>query len=394
MSSNRQVILGVGGGIAAYKACDLLRRLQERGFDVFVIPTPASLNFVGKATWEALSGNPVTTQVWEEIPSVRHVSLGSANIPILIAPATADLIARIAAGRADDLLSTTVLATEAPVFLAPAMHPAMWKNQATQDNCEILEMRGFGFIEPAEGRLTGEDSGIGRLPETIDIINAFENFLGQSLDLKDKRVLISAGGTREPIDAVRFIGNKSSGKQGYALAKIAAQRGAHVDLVLANAHFSPFPGVTFHHVSTAEELLATMEPLALTADIVIASAAVADAKPLHTSEKKIHKENLKSINLVENPDVIATLAIAKKPHQIFVGFAAETENHSASAWEKMERKGLDVIYVNDVSGGAIFGSDSTYGTILTRDGAQISVGESSKEELAELLLNVVREKLG
>ena len=394
MSSQRQVILGVSGGIAAYKACDLLRRLQERGFEVTVIPTPSALNFVGKATWQALSGNPVTTEVWEEVESVRHISLGSANIPMLIAPATADVMARIAAGRADDLLTTTVLATKAPIFFAPAMHPAMWSNSATIENRKILEMRGYGFIEPATGRLTGSDSGVGRLPESIEIINAFENFLGQELDFKEKRILVSAGGTREAIDPVRFIGNRSSGIQGYELAKVAARRGAVVDLVLANADFPAFPGVTIHHVVSADQLLKTMSQLSHSADVIISSAAVADAKPSQKSVKKLHKEDFHSIQLIPNPDVIASLSASRKPGQVFVGFAAETDDLIHSAQAKMAKKDLDVIYVNDVSGGAIFGSSTTYGTILTRDGAQISVGESSKEELAGLLLDTVREKLG
>lgn len=392
--SSPTVILGVGGGIAAYKSCDLLRRLQDLSFDVIVVPTPASLNFVGRATWEALSGHPVTSEVWESVDTVRHVSLGSSGFPILIAPATADLIARLAAGRADDLLTNTVLASSAPKFLAPAMHPQMWLNAATRANVATLRSRGFFVLDPVEGRLTGSDSGIGRLPDTGAIVNAFTEFLGDKKDLKGKRFLISAGGTREAIDTVRFIGNRSSGKQGYALAKVAAARGGIVDLVLANADFPSLPGITIHHVENVEQMRNTLHSLASTADVVIMAAAISDVKPAVINDRKLHKEELHSITVVPNPDIVAELSATRRQGQIIVAFAAETNDHLDSAQAKMARKGVDIIYVNDVSGGAIFGSDTSYGTILLRDGAQISVGESSKEDVAGILLDAVREKLG
>ena len=386
------VILGVGGGIAAYKSCDLLRRLQDFSYDVTVIPTPAALNFVGKATWEALSGHPVTTQVWEMVDSVRHVALGATGAPILIAPATADVIARLAHGRADDLLTTTVLASQAPIFIAPAMHPQMWHNRATQENVSLLKSRGYYVLTPSEGRLTGSDSGIGRLPEISEILHAFTEFLGSTKDYRGKRVVVTAGGTREPLDAVRFIGNRSSGKQGYAIAKRAAMRGARVDLVLANASFPDFPGVEQHAVETVAELEAVLQRLVPASDFLFMAAAVSDVRPENPSAEKVHKGELHAISLVQNPDVLAALSASKRSDQIFVGFAAETSDAVASALSKMERKNLDAIYVNDVSGGAIFGSDSSYGTILLRNGAQISVGESSKEEVAGVLLDTVRER--
>ena len=392
--SSPTVILGVGGGIAAYKSCDLLRRLQDLSFDVTVIPTPASLNFVGRATWEALSGHPASSEVWEAVDTVRHVALGSSGAPILIAPATADLVARLAAGRADDLLTNTVLASTAPKFLAPAMHPQMWQNPATVANVATLRTRGFFILDPVDGRLTGSDSGLGRLPDTAAIINAFTEFLGAKKDFQGKRILISAGGTREPIDPVRFIGNRSSGKQGYAIAKIAAMRGANVDLVLANADFPTLPGMTIHHVETVEQMRHTLHRLAPSSDVVVMAAAISDVKPVASREDKIHKDELHSLELIANPDIVAELSASRTRGQIIVAFAAETEDHLASARAKMERKGVDIIYVNDVSGGAIFGSNTSYGTILLRDGAHISVGESSKEVVAGILLDAVREKLG
>lgn len=390
--SSPTVILGVGGGIAAYKSCDLVRRLQDYSFDVTVIPTPAALHFVGKATWEALSGHPVTTQVWEMVDSVRHVSLGASGAPILIAPATADLIARLAHGRADDLLTTTVLASQAPIFIAPAMHPQMWLNPATQENVATLRSRGYFVLTPDEGRLTGSDSGIGRLPDTSSILHAFTEFLGQKKDYRGQTVVVTAGGTREPIDAVRFIGNRSSGKQGYAIAKIAATRGAQVELILANAHFPDFPGVRQHRVETVEEMNQKLSQLVPSCDYLFMAAAVSDVKPANPHGEKIHKNELHSIDLEENPDLLANLSKHKRSDQIFVGFAAETSDVIASARSKLERKQLDAIYVNDVSGGAIFGRDTSCGTILLRDGAQVSVGESSKEVVAGALLDAVRER--
>ena len=392
--SGREVVLGVGAGIAAYKACDLLRRLQDEGYQVSVVPTPSSLNFVGSATWEALSGRSVYTQVWENVPGVTHIQLADKADFFLIAPATADLIARIAAGRADDLLTNLVLATTVPIMIVPAMHTSMWTDPATQTNVATLRQRGYIVMEPAVGRLTGADSGQGRFPETSTIIDEFSKMTGAKKDLVGKRVLISAGGTREPIDPVRFIGNRSSGKQGFALAQAALSRGAHVSLVAANCDMADIPGVSMYRVERADQMLIQLEELFTASDLVIMSAAVADAKPKQISLEKIKKALFGSIELEANPDLIATLTKKRRDGQVIVGFAAETTDHMISAQKKLESKDLDLLYLNDVSGGAIFGSDSTTGSILDRNGAVIPVDEMSKDTLSHLLLDQALHKLG
>ncbi len=392
--SGREVVLGVGAGIAAYKACDLLRRLQDEGYQVSVVPTPSSLNFVGSATWEALSGRSVYTQVWENVPGVTHIQLADKADFFLIAPATADLIARIAAGRADDLLTNLVLATTVPIMIVPAMHTSMWTDPATQTNVATLRQRGYIVMEPAVGRLTGADSGQGRFPETSTIIDEFSKMTGAKKDLVGKRVLISAGGTREPIDPVRFIGNRSSGKQGFALAQAALSRGAHVSLVAANCDMADIPGVSMYRVERADQMLIQLEKLFTASDLVIMSAAVADAKPKQISLEKIKKALFGSIELEANPDLIATLTKKRRDGQVIVGFAAETNDHIISAQKKLESKDLDLLYLNDVSGGAIFGSDSTTGSILDRNGAVIPVDEMSKDTLSHLLLDQALHKLG
>jgi len=392
--SGREVVLGVGAGIAAYKACDLLRRLQDEGYQVSVVPTPSSLNFVGSATWEALSGRSVYTQVWENVPGVTHIQLAEKADFFLIAPATADLIARIAAGRADDLLTNLVLATTVPIMIVPAMHTSMWTDPATQNNVTTLRQRGSIVMEPAVGRLTGADSGQGRFPETSTIIDEFSKMTGAKKDLVGKRVLISAGGTREPIDPVRFIGNRSSGKQGFALAQAALSRGAHVSLVAANCDMADIPGVSMYRVERADQMLTQLEKLFTASDLVIMSAAVADAKPKQISLEKIKKALFGSIELEANPDLIATLTKKRRDGQVIVGFAAETTDHMISAQKKLKSKDLDLLYLNDVSGGAIFGSDSTTGSILDRNGAVIPVDEMSKDTLSHLLLDQALHKLG
>jgi phosphopantothenoylcysteine decarboxylase/phosphopantothenate--cysteine ligase len=392
--SGREVVLGVGAGIAAYKACDLLRRLQDEGYQVSVVPTPSSLNFVGSATWEALSGRSVYTQVWENVPGVTHIQLAEKADFFLIAPATADLIARISAGRADDLLTNLVLATTVPIMIVPAMHTSMWTDSATQTNVATLRQRGYIVMEPAVGRLTGADSGQGRFPETSTIIDEFSKMTGAKKDLVGKRVLISAGGTREPIDPVRFIGNRSSGKQGFALAQAALSRGAHVSLVAANCDMADIPGVSMYRVERADQMLTQLGKLFSASDLVIMSAAVADAKPKQISLEKIKKALFESIELEANPDLIATLTKKRREGQVIVGFAAETTDHMISAQKKLESKDLDLLYLNDVSGGAIFGSDSTTGSILDRNGAVIPVDEMSKDTLSHLLLDQALHKVG
>ena len=395
--SAREVVLGVGGGIAAYKSCDLLRRLQDAGFGVTVIPTPSSLHFVGKATWEALSGRAVTTTVWERVDEVRHVHLAKVSEFNIIAPATADLIARIAQGRADDLLTNTVLASTAPTLVVPAMHPAMWANKATQSNVALLRDRGYVVMEPDHGRLTGSDVGVGRFPETSRILSTFKEMTDKSSDLSGVKVLVTAGGTREMIDPIRFIGNNSSGRQGFAIAKAANKRGAEVTLVLANSSLPDLPGVTTVRVTSADQMYAEVESRFPSCDVIAMSAAVADAKPSHFSDSKIKKGSLSSIELTSNKDIIATVAKDKKK-QIVIAFAAETSLDIEEAERKLLAKSADILYLNDVSGSEIFGSDQTQGVILTSRVSQtidrVMVQRISKDTLADLLLDQALSKLG
>ena len=383
----REVILGVGGGIAAYKACDLLRRLQDLGLAVTVVPTPSSLNFVGAATWEALSGRQVTTGVFESVDQVRHVSLARSADAIVIAPATADLIARIAAGRADDLLTNVVLASVAPILIVPAMHPAMWFNEATQANVETLRARGYCVMEPAEGALTSGDVGKGRFPETSEILAQLHQSVLLPHDLTGRKVLISAGGTREAIDPVRYIGNRSTGKQGIAIAEAALSRGADVTLVIANSSLPTNPRIKRIDVESVKELSSALAEYFPDVDYLFMAAAVSDARPSSVANEKIKKSLFTSIELVENEDVLATLS-AKKSQQVIVAFAAETESDSIElAREKMERKGADVIYLNNVSGGAIFGENRTSGSIIDKSGLVEKFADISKEKLAHTLIN-------
>ena len=388
-----EIVLGVGGGIAAYKSCELLRRLQDRGYQVTVVPTPSSLNFVGKATWEALSGRPVNTEVWENVHRVPHISIAEQAEFFIIAPATADLIARLAAGRADDLLTNLVLASDVPKMLIPAMHPSMWLDAATVANVKTLRSRGFNVMEPDVGRLTGSDIGPGRFPETAAIVHDFDQLTGNVADLIGKRVLVTAGGTRENIDPVRFIGNRSSGKQGIAIAKAAQRRGAVVHLIAANVDKNHVKGIETTHVVTTQEMHDALKQEFPECDILVMSAAVADAKPKLTSIDKIKKAMLGSIELVPNVDLLADISKGKT-NQIIVGFAAETQNHLAEARRKLESKGMNVIYVNDVSGGAIFGKDETMGTILTLNNTDIAVKEVSKDALGNLLLDQAIRQIG
>jgi len=392
-ATTREVVLGVGAGIAAYKSCDLLRRLQERGYGVTVVPTPSSLNFVGAATWEALSGRPVRTQVWENVPEVSHISIAQNADFFLIAPATADLIARIAAGRADDLLTNLIVASNVAMLIVPAMHPGMWNDPATIANVATLRARGYLVMEPEFGRLTGSDTGQGRFPEVSAIITAFDSMTGNIRDLVGRRVLVTGGGTREAIDSVRFIGNKSSGKQALAIARAAALRGADVHLIAANMDTSSLTGVEVTNVESADDMRIALDGQFPLCDVLVMSAAVADAKPAHSVIEKIKKSLFTSIELVANPDLLAELARLKR-HQVMIGFAAQTSNLLESARAKLVAKGLDVIYVNDVSNGAIFGKDTTQGMILLRNGADIALKEVSKDALANLLLDHAIRQLG
>ncbi len=394
----RKLLLGVAGGISAYKSCDLLRRLQDEGFIVDVVPTQASLNFVGKATWEALSGRKVVTDLWSDVENVPHISMAKENNIIVIAPTTADLLAKLASGRADDLLTNIVLASTAAKILVPAMHPEMWSNAATVQNVKVLRDRGFTVITPGEGRMTGSDFGVGRYPETSNIIDEVNKHLPQLADLLGRKILITAGGTREPIDPIRFIGNRSSGKQGFALAVAAASRGAQVHLVTANTELPSVEGITTTLVETAEQMSAVLELEFPHSDALIMSAAVADAKVANYSEEKIRKESLDRVDLAKNPDILKSLSNSKKFHQVIIGFAAETSEDleilEQSGRAKLASKSLDLIYVNNVSNGAVFGSDFTQGLIIDRDMKVIKVPEISKDTLSDILLDQLVSKLG
>ena len=390
-TERREIILGVGGGIAAYKSCDLLRRLRERGFNVTVVPTPSSLNFVGKATWEALSGREVTASVFESVDQVRHVSLAKLAEAIVIAPATADLIARIAQGRADDLLTNVILASTSPILIVPAMHPAMWSNPATVENIRILKSRGIQVMEPEVGALTSGDTGKGRFPATASILETFMNSTLSGDDLRGKKVLVTAGGTREAIDPVRYIGNHSSGKQGVAIAHAALHRGADVTLIAANVQEGIDSKINLIRVESADQMLKELVQSFADADFLFMAAAVADARVSNKVDEKIKKNNLVALNLVENPDLLLAVKDSKDK-QIIVAFAAETEVsknvdealHQVRA--KMNRKGADFIYLNDVSHGEIFGSDETRGWLVsTVDVAEIAT--TTKKSLANLLIN-------
>jgi len=394
----RKLLLGVSGGISAYKSCDLLRRLQEQGFIIDVVPTSASLNFVGKSTWEALSGRKVLTDLWSEVEKVPHISMAKENDLIVIAPTTADLLAKLASGRADDLLTNIVLASTAPKILVPAMHTEMWLNPATVANVKTLQERGFVVVAPDEGRMTGSDVGIGRYPEVNKIIEIINLTAHITADLAGKKLLITAGGTREPIDPIRFIGNRSSGRQGFALAVAAASRGAQVHLIAANTDLPVIEGVTITSVETADQMAAVLEYEFSECDALIMSAAVADAKVANYSDQKIKKENLDVVSFSKNPDILKNLSEKKKPGQVIVGFAAETiaglSELQKRGEEKLASKSLDLIYVNNVSDGAVFGSENTQGLIIDKNHNVIKVPQISKDTLSDILLDQLVSKLG
>ena len=397
MRSPRKIILGVSGGIAAYKSAELLRRLQDRGFDITVVPTQASLNFVGIATWEGLSGNPVQSDLWQNISQVPHVNLAKNSDAILIAPATADLIARLAIGRADDLLTTTVLSSDAPKIIIPAMHPNMWLNPATQSNVKLLTERGFHILEPSVGPLTSGDIGIGRFPESFEIIDFFLQSIGSKSDLLGKKVLITAGGTREDIDPVRYIGNRSSGKQGYALANACAGRGAKVVVIAANVSLADPAGVEVIKVNTALEMGEKLFELAPAQDLIMMSAAVSDYRVADRSQSKIKRDgSALKLELIENPDLIATVSVAQRPNrqnQIIMAFAAETSISIEEAQEKLLRKGVDLLFLNDVANQDVFGSESNGGYLLDSAGVVAEIPYQSKDTLAEDLLDFVVKRL-
>jgi len=383
----------VSGGIAAYKACTVLRLLRESGHEVRVAPTEAALRFVGAPTWEALSGHPVTTSVWTNVHRVAHVELGRWDELVIVAPATADLLARAAVGLADDLLTTSLLTATCPILLSPAMHTEMWQNPATQANVALLRSRGFHVLDPAVGRLTGADSGSGRLPDPTDIVAAGLALLAPQ-DFIGRHVLVSAGGTREAVDPVRYLGNRSSGRQGVAIAQRAAERGARVTLVGANLDVVVPAGIDVVAVESAEQMGVAMLGLLPTADVIIMAAAVADFRPSDVSDHKIKKTSSAptAIELRTNPDVLTTLTAARTPGQIFIGFAAETiggDELMLAGRDKLQRKGCDLLVANDVSGGQVFGQSTTAAIIVDSRGGLLAVPSTTKIDLADQLLDVV-----
>ena len=402
-----RIVLGVGGGIAAYKVAGLLRLFTEDGHDVRVVPTRAALEFVGAPTWAALSGHPANSEVWEGVEDVPHVAVGRAAELVVVAPATADLMARAAHGLADDLLTTTLLTATCPVLMAPAMHTEMWQHPATQANVATLRERGVVVMEPASGRLTGADTGPGRLPEPPEIHAAARELLertGRQGDLTGRTVVVSAGGTREALDPVRFLGNRSSGRQGYALAVASRDRGAEVTLVAANVALPDPPGVKVLPVGSAEELRAAMRSCATVADVVVMAAAVADFRPKDPARYKLKKTAgvPAPIELVATPDILSELAGAPraKAGQLVVGFAAETGDEAggvlAHGRAKLARKGCDLLVVNEVGGpGSPTGFETATNavTILGADGSEVAVPLATKAAVAHAVLDAVAQRL-
>jgi len=398
------VLLGVAGGIAAYKSAELLRLLTETGHDVRVLPTASALEFVGAATFEALSGQPVHTGVFADVPSVPHVQLGQQADLVVVAPATADLLARAAHGRADDLLTASLLTARCPVLFAPAMHTEMWEHPATQANVALLRSRGAVVLQPASGRLTGADTGPGRLPDPAEIADLARLLLERPgalpHDLAGRRVVVSAGGTREALDPVRFLGNRSSGRQGYALARVAAQRGAAVTLVAAHtADLGDPAAVRVLRTGSAGELREAMHAVAPGADAVVMAAAVADFRPAARAGHKIKKGATEPppVRLIANPDILVELVAARTPDQIIVGFAAETGDDTGDALHhgrvKLARKGCDLLVVNTVGDGKAFEVADNEGWLLGADGTEVQLRTGSKALLASWVCDALAARL-
>ena len=393
-----EIIVGVSGGIAAYKTASLVRLFTESGHRVTVVPTEAALKFVGAPTWAALSGRPVRTDVFEDVHEVPHVRLGQHADLVVVAPATANLLAKAAHGLADDLLTNTLLTARCPVVMAPAMHTEMWENPATRTNVDTLRTRGVVVLEPASGRLTGVDTGKGRLPEPEEIFTACLNVLeARPQDLAGKHVVVSAGGTREYLDPVRFLGNRSSGRQGYALAEAAVARGATVTVVAANVSLPDPAGAEVVTVVSTEDLRREVLLAAADADAVVMAAAPADFRPDAQVESKIKKSadgTTPQIHLVENPDILVELVSTRvSKHPVVVGFAAETGDANGSVLDharaKLERKGCDLLVVNDVSGERVFGRDDNEAVILGSDGSVTPVPLGPKIAVAHAVWDSV-----
>ncbi|MFG1654177.1 bifunctional phosphopantothenoylcysteine decarboxylase/phosphopantothenate--cysteine ligase CoaBC [Micromonospora sp. NPDC049275] len=394
------IVLGVGGGIAAYKACELLRLFTESGHRVRVVPTASALRFVGAPTWAALSGQPVADDVWSDVHEVPHVRLGKQADLVVVAPTTTDLLAKAAHGLADDLLTNTLLTARCPVVLAPAMHTEMWEHPATVANVATLRARGVRVIEPAVGRLTGADTGKGRLPDPAEIFAVARQVLARGVsapaDLTGRRLVVTAGGTREPLDPVRFLGNRSSGKQGYAFARSAVARGARVTLISANVALADPAGVDLVRVGTTAELREATVKAAVEADAVVMAAAPADFRPATYAPGKIKKSDdgvAPTIELVTNPDIAAELGQRKRPEQVLVVFAAETGDAEANGRAKLARKRADLIVVNEVGADLVFGADTNTVTVIGADGSVSRLPEQSKEAVADTVWDLVVARL-
>ena len=389
-----EIVLGVSGGIAAYKAATLLRLCTEAGHDVTAVPTEAALRFVGEATWEALSGRPVASGVFSDVSDVRHVRLGRRADLVAVVPATADLLARAAAGRADDLLTSTLLTASCPVVFAPAMHTEMWRHPATRANVALLRERGAHVVEPDSGRLTGADTGPGRLPEPESLFALLKGFLtSPARDLVGRRVLVTAGGTREAIDPVRFIGNHSSGRQGIAIAAAAAARGAQVTLIAAHVEAALPAGVEVHRVETTAQLYDATVEAAGEADASVLAAAPADFGPKRSSDRKIKRGGDVRLELASTPDIAAAVGKAKRAGRVLVVFAAETHDGPDHAQAKRAKKNADLVVLNDVSGGAVFGSAENSVTIFDERGEVDVLVDVGKESVADAIWDAVAARL-
>ena len=396
-----RIVLGVGAGIAAYKVCELLRLLTEDGYRVRVVPTRDSLRFVGAATWAALSGEPVATSAFADIHNVPHIRLGQEANLVLIAPATADLLARAAAGRADDLLTSVLLVARCPVVFAPAMHTEMWEHPATSANVRTLRDRGCLVLEPASGRLTGADTGPGRLPEPDELYQAAVRVLargaaGLAPDLAGRRVVVSAGGTREELDPVRFLGNWSSGRQRSGPGRSLAARGAEVTLVSANVDLADPAGTKVERVTSARQLESAVLAAAAAADAVVMAAAVADYRPEARSDEKVKKAGAapEPLRLIENPDILRELAAHRRPGQVIVGFAAETDDILANGRAKLAAKRCDLLVVNRVGRGLAFGTEDNEAVVLAADGSATTVPRAPKDVLADVVWDLVTARMG
>ncbi len=397
------IVVAVTGGIAAYKSVHLVRLLVKAGHEVHVVPTDDALRFVGLPTWQGVSRNAVTTSVHDDVASVRHVALGQSADLVIVAPATANSLAKMAVGIADNLVGTTLLATRAPVVVAPAMHTEMWQHPATVNNIEVLRSRGVVVVGPETGELTGGDSGAGRMSEPETIVDAALSAAGAGRDLAGLRVLVSTGGTREPIDPVRFLGNRSSGRQGVAVALAAAQRGAAVTLVAAHtdegvlATVSGQRHIALERVSTARELEEAMHTRAALSDVIVMAAAVADYRPVEVSSHKLSKEaagdGVRSLDLAVTPDILRALVADRANGQTIVGFAAETPQNGETLVDrgrrKAARKGVDLLAVNEVGWSQGFESEANALTIIDRAGAVVNDVSGTKRQVADALWDAI-----